>query len=155
MPQIALRRLGQRALVLSLTLAALALLGVVLAYWTWAWFAPRSEPRLQVASIDTGSTAAAGTLFGRAVGEVAVKTGIAIRLLGVVAASGGRKGNAVVQVDGRQILAVSEGGDIEPGVRLAEVHADHVILERGGTREILTLPEPHASLPASPVATGK
>jgi len=155
MPQFALRRLGQRALVLSLTLAALALLGGVLAYWTWAWFAPRSEPRLQVSSIDTGSTAAAGTLFGRAVGEVAVKTGIAIRLLGVVAASGGRKGNAVVQVDGRQILAVSEGGDIEPGVRLAEVHADHVILERGGIREILTLPEPRASLPASPVATGK
>lgn len=155
MPQFALRRFGQRALVLSLTLAALALLGVVLAYWTWAWFAPQSEPRLQVSSIDTGSTAAAGTLFGRAVGEVAAKTGIAIRLLGVVAASGGRKGNAVVQVDGRQILAVSEGGDIEPGVRLAEVHADHVILERGGIREILTLPEPRASLPASPVATGK
>jgi hypothetical protein len=35
--------LAQTALVSLLTLAGLALLGLVLAYWTWAWFAPRAD----------------------------------------------------------------------------------------------------------------
>ncbi len=40
---------GQTVLVSVLTFAALALLGLVLAYWTWVWLAPRPEPRAQVA----------------------------------------------------------------------------------------------------------
>jgi general secretion pathway protein C len=77
-------------------------------------------------------------------------TGIAIRLLGIVAATAGRRGYAVVQLEPRQILAVREGEDVAPGVRLAEVGTDHVILERGGTRETLAWPE--RSTPADPNA---
>jgi general secretion pathway protein C len=126
-----------------LTLAALALFGLVLAYWTWVWFAPRAEPRAEAAAGEAGNLASASRVFGRVERNKssASPTGIAIKLLGVVAASGGRRGYAVVQLDAKQILAVHEGEDVTPGVRLAEVLPDHVILERGGVRETLAWPE--------------
>lgn len=135
--------LAQTAVVSSVTLAALVLLGVVLAYWTWVWLAPRSEPRAQPLAEPAGGVASAISLFGNVQQgrNVAAPTGIAINLLGVVAASGDRRGYAVVQLEGKQVLAVHEGEDIAPGIRLAEVHADHVILERNGMRETLTWPE--------------
>jgi general secretion pathway protein C len=64
-----------------------------------------------------------------------------------VAASGGRRGYAVVQLEANQIFAVREGDDIAPGIRLAKVHPDHVVLERSGVRETLTWPEKKASAP--------
>jgi general secretion pathway protein C len=139
--------LAQTAVVSLLTLAALAVFGLVLAYWTWIWFAPRAEPRAEVAAVETGSLASASLVFGRVERNqnTAAPTGIAIRLLGVVAASGGRRGYAVVQLEAKQILAVHEGEDVAPGIRLAEVHPDHVILERGGVRETLTWPEKRAA----------
>ena len=125
-----------------MTLVAVALLGAVLAYWTWAWFAPRAVPRLETSAVQSGSVASAGAIFGSVprAQAAAAPTGIAIKLLGVVAASGGRRGYAVVQLEAKQILAVHEGEDIAPGIRLAEVHADHVILERNGLRETLAWP---------------
>ena len=158
MQAISFERSGfaQTAVVSLLTFAALTLLGLVLAYWTWAWFAPRPEPRAQAAvqtgGRDVGSTAgptqAASALFGSARREGnggerngAAPTGIAVGLLGVVAASGSRSGYAVLRLDAKQTVAVREGGEIEPGIRLAEVHADHVVLERGGVRETLAWPK--------------
>ena len=144
--------LAQTALVSLLTLAGLALLGLVLAYWTWAWFAPRAEPRAEPAAGEAGNLASASRVFGRVERNTgsAAPTGIAIKLLGIVAASGGRRGYAVVQLDAKQILAVHEGEDVAPGVRLAEVLTDHLILERAGMRETLAWPEKKAS--ASPSA---
>src|SRR5450756_975419 len=37
--------LAQTAVVSLLTLAAVAVFGLVLAYWTWIWFAPLAAPR--------------------------------------------------------------------------------------------------------------
>ena len=134
--------LAQTLLVSLLTLVAVALLGAVLAYWTWAWFAPRAEPRAQATAAQGGSVASAGAIFGTVPRtQVAAPTGIAIRLLGVVAASGGRRGYAVVQLEAKQILAVHEGEDVAPGIRLAEVHPEQVILERNGVRETLAWPQ--------------
>src|SRR5487761_1913339 len=142
---------AQTVLVSSLTLVAVALLGAVLAYWTWVWFAPRAEPRIEASAVQSGSVASAGALFGNVPRNqaAAAPTGLAIRLLGVVAASGGRRGYAVVQLEGKQILAVHEGEDVAPGIRLAEVDADHVILERNGVRETLAWPQRPGSAPAS------
>jgi general secretion pathway protein C len=149
--------LAQTAVVSLLTLAALALFGLVLAYWTWAWFAPRVEPRAEAAAVESGNLASASRVFGRVERnkDSAAPTGIAIKLFGVVAASGGRRGYAVVQLDAKQILAVHEGEDVAPGVRLAEVLPDHVILERGGLRETLAWPEKRATAAvAATAATG-
>lgn len=143
--------IAQTAVVSLLTFAAVILLGLTLAYWTWIWFAPRVEPRAEVAAAESGNLAAASLVFGRVERNrnAAVPTGIAIKLLGVVAASGGRRGYAIVQLEAKQILAVHEGEDLRPGVRLAEVHAGHVILERGGVRETLGFPQAKGSAPAS------
>jgi general secretion pathway protein C len=130
--------LTQTAVVSLLTLAAVVLVALVLAYWTWVWFAPRADARAEVAAAGTGSLASASLVFG-SVGRnknIAAPTGIAIKLLGVVAASGGRRGYAVVQLEAKQILAVHEGEDVTPGL-----NPDHVILERSGVRETLTWPE--------------
>jgi general secretion pathway protein C len=145
--------LAQSVVVSLLTLAAVALLGSVLAYWTWAWFAPRAEPRVEATAVQSGSVASAGAIFGTVPRKLeAAPTGIAIRLLGVAAASRGRRGYAVVQLEAKEILAVQEGEDVAPGIRLAEVHADHVILERNGVREMLAWPEKKTSASPAPQA---
>lgn len=146
--------LAQTVIVSLLTLVAVALLGGVLAYWTWAWFAPRAEPRVEATAAQSGSVASAGAIFGNVPRkqDAAAPTGIAIRLLGVAAASGGRRGYAVVQLEAKQILAVQEGEDVAPGIRLAEVHADHVILERNGVREMLAWPEKKVAASPAPRA---
>jgi general secretion pathway protein C len=155
MQAISLERsnLAQTTVVSLVTFAALALLGLVLAYWTWAWLAPRPEPRaLAAAQTDRRMEAAYG-LFGNAQRDRngAAPTGIAVRLLGVVAgkSSGSRSQSsyAVLRLDAKQVVAVREGGEIGPGVRLLEVHADHVVLERRGVRETLAWPEQDKSVP--------
>jgi len=137
---------AQSAALAAATLAAVILLGLVLAYWTWIWFAPRAAPRAEPAPAQGISLQSARGLFGVAPSkQAAVPTGIAIKLLGVAAATGNRSGYAVLQFDAKQILAVEEGEDIAPGIRLAEVHSDHVILDRGGVHETLAWPRRQAT----------
>ena len=148
---------AQTAAVSLATLAALVLLGLVLAYWTWTWVAPRPVPRVQSAAAPGGGMGSAQGLFGTSQRDrnVAAPTGIAIKLLGVVAAAGGRRGYAVVQLEARQILAVREGEDVVPGIRLAEVHPDHVVLERNGARESLAWPQKQAAAKSVPPRINK
>jgi len=126
--------------------AALVLLGAVLAYWTWAWLAPRPAPRAPAAVETASNASSAGGLFGNArlgPGAAAAASG-AVRLMGLVAASGGRPGHAVLRLDAKKTVAVLQGQDVEPGLRLAEVHVDHIILERNGERETLAWPKKQA-----------
>lgn len=141
---IAPTEFAQTAIVAVVTMLALALLGLVGGYWTWQWLAPRPEPHVQTQTDPGGQTAAALMLFGSIQKDgnaPAAPTGIAIRLLGVVAAVEGRNGYAIVVLDGKQIVATREGEDIAPGIRLAEVASNNVVLERNGVRESLAMPE--------------
>lgn len=139
--------LAETTIVLALPGAAVVLLGLVLAYWTWVWLTPRPEPRAQALANEGGRAEAASGLFGSGSRDRpgAAPTGLAITLLGVVAASGGRQGYAVVEFEPKQIIAVRRGNDIIPGIRLAEVYADHIVLERNGARETLAWPEKKSS----------
>jgi len=144
--------LPQTVVVALVTVGALVLLAFVAAYWTWVWFAPQPVLRAQAAA-DPGGGASADALFGKVQRDqnTAAPTGIAIRLLGIVAATEGRLGYAVVQLEAKDILAVPEGEDVAPGIRLAEVGFDYVILERGAIRETLAWPDknPVAAPPAA------
>ena len=133
---------ARTAIVYTVMLAALLLLGVVLAYWTWVGFAPRAESRLRPAAESAGHAVMARALFGGSPhdGAATAVAGSSIKLLGIAAASGGRPGYAVVQLEARHSATVREGNDIAPGIRLAEVRPDHVVLERNGTRETLAWP---------------
>jgi general secretion pathway protein C len=134
---------AESALVALATFAALALLATVLAYWIWAWFAPRPEPRAPAAVQAGGATLqAANGLFGRAQAPKGlVASSSSAKLLGVVAATGTRPGYAILRLDARKSVAVLQGEEIEAGLKLAEVHPDHVVLDRSGVREKLPLPE--------------
>lgn len=135
--------LATTAVVSLITLAATAALGVTLAYWTWAWLAPRPEPALQaplaVARLDAGYRLFGNARAARA--SAAPGAGTPFRLVGLVAASGQEPGYAVLSADGKRALAVRQGAEIEPGTRLVEVNADHVVLDRRGMRETLNLPK--------------
>lgn len=143
--------LAQSSLVFLTTLGALIVLGFVLAYWTWAWFGPKVEPRAPAlaAGVATPLAASAYGLFGHPQRQATVPTGLDIRLLGVMAATRGASGYAVLEVDGKHVVALRRGENIAPGIRLAEVYPDHVVLERHGMMETLTWPKRH--LPASPL----
>jgi general secretion pathway protein C len=138
---------AQTAVVAALTFAAVALLGLVLAYWTWAWFAPRAEPRAPAAvpagAGGLGPTQAAAALFG---GAPAGRNGAALSantvgLLGIVAASGSQPSYALLRLDAKTTVAVAAGREVQPGLRLVEVHVDRVVLERNGARETLAWPD--------------
>lgn len=137
------------AVVTLITVAALALLGMVLAYWTWAWLAPPDEPQAQLAAQAGDPAATATALFGsaRLNGNTTAPTGFAITLLGVVA-DANESGYAILRLDEKETVAVHEGGEIEPGLQLVEVHTDHIVMERGGVRESLAWPDPSKSTAA-------
>ena len=124
------------------TFVALALLGAVLAYWTWAWLAPLPAPRAPAVVETAGRTSSASALFGRLKADSgAVAASGALRLLGVVAATGAKRGYAVLRLDAKKTVAVPQGEEVEPGLRLAEVYADRIILDRNGVRETLVWPD--------------
>lgn len=117
-------------------------LALIAAYWTWQWLAPLPQSRAPAVKINDSGTAAAG-LFGTSIptsGGIP-PTAIAIRLLGLVAATAGHSGYAVLQLDPHAVLTVREGDEIAPGLRLAQVGVDHVILTRSGVHETLAWPQ--------------
>ena len=133
-PQIA-----QTALVFVVTFAALACLGWVLAYWTWQWFSPQTGLRLAVVSQAASRVDSAASLFGKPPQQIAAPAS-AISVLGVIAASGGGSGYAILGFAQQSPRPVRERDEIAPGIRLAEVHPDKVIIERNGLFETLALP---------------
>jgi len=131
----------QNAMVLLASVAAVACLALLLVYWTWILIAPDTEKATTSAAENSVTVDAAYTLFGNA--QTAVNpamTGIAIRLIGIVASAVGHDGYAVVQIDAKKILALRAGDELAPGIRLLEVGTDRLVLERGGIRETLLWP---------------
>lgn len=136
----------QKVAAALLMLAALMLLALVLGYWTWNWLAPRVEASAPPATEAETRVSSAYDLFGQVQrGTAVTASSEAARLLGVVAATGGRQGYAVMQLDSREIRAVREGDEVVSGLRLEEVHADHVVLSRNGARESLLWPRKDAN----------
>lgn len=133
--------LTQNVIAGGVTFASLVLLCLVLARWTWVWFAPSPEPRTRSASQHLDSVEHASRLLGGALSpEVAVNpsTSTGVRLLGIVAATEGHSGYALVQLDTKEIIALQQGEEISPGLRLVKVETKHIILERGDIQETLT-----------------
>lgn len=131
----------QGPLVWLATAAALLLLAFVLAYWTWAWLGPRPLPAAAPGPDAAMRAGAAGGLFGVAEETVAsVVPDASLRLMGIASAAARGRGHAVFQVNGREIVAVREGGQVAPGIMLAEVRPNQVLLERNGVRQALAWP---------------
>lgn len=131
-----------RALAFVATLAACALLAVVIAYWLWRWFAP---PRVHVPPAgpdDPAATLLASGLFSR--GATAPQPQLDApqalpgdaRLLGVFAEVGDR-GYALFRLSSGPKL-VAAGQEIVPGATLGAVRPDGIVVREGaGERTIL------------------
>lgn len=146
-------KLAQSAIASLSKLAALASLGLVLAYWTWAWCAPSSLLPVADPVAPPGDWIAARDLFGQARGNTqeAVPSALAITLLGIVAAEPAGSGYALLQAGTGESRLVRSGAELAPGVRVERVLPQQVILLRNGLRETLAWPHPAQ---ASSIATG-
>ena len=138
------QRVAENFAVYAATLAALALLALVLAYWTWQWLAPRVEHTPTIAAAAPRIETAAA-LFGDA--RATPAGGTAYTLLGIAAANGGRPGHVVLRIDGARTAVVREGEEISPGVKVAEVRSDRVVVDENGARRTLEWPKPARTTP--------
>lgn len=150
-----LPRAGWAALDVALLLA----LAAVLAHWTWRLAVPETTqavpppPAAQTAGVEA---IRAARLFGEPTAAdarpAARATTLNFKLHGVFAAPGTRPALAILNVDG-QDQAVARGAEVQPGVVLSEVAADHVLLVNQGVTERLDLERPQAQqAPGAPNA---
>lgn len=125
------------------TLAAIAALGYVIAYWGWRWLGPEPHPLPRLKSPERLAPAiVAVPIFGRAEAPsgTAPAASAALqgdtRLLGVFAGPDGT-GHALFRLGNRGAVLVRSGEEIAPEVTLVEVRPDRVrIRDRGETREL-------------------
>lgn len=75
------------------------------------------------------------------VAQVMPETRLNMTLRGVRSGADGRGGSAVIETPNQGQRSIPVGGDIAPGVTLAEVLEDRVIINRNGARESLFLTE--------------
>jgi len=130
------------------TLAALALLALVLAHWGWRWFGParvvipQSGPQGEYAR-RIGEAQLFGTRAPVAPASEPSAVSGDLRLLGVFAQQDGR-GYALFR-GARGPLLAAAGTDVVPGVRVEAVWPGGVtLIEAGGRREIALRSAPAA-----------
>lgn len=119
-------------------------LGIALARLFWVLSTPA------VATFPAATAApnpdAAARLFGTvAVAASSISAIPNLQLLGVFAPQDGGRGFAILRLDGVRQLGVVLGDEVAPGVRLAEIHSDHVVLQQGSSRQVIPLDTPKVS----------
>ncbi|UVW28974.1 type II secretion system protein N [Massilia sp. H6] len=124
------------------TLLALILLAVSIAYWFLQLYKPAQRPLAPppiVAQAEPSMDAAA-TLFGGQPSAVMISN---YQLTGVVSA--GRDSAVILVAEGSPPKAVRIGREIVPGVTVAEVHANYVMLSEGGVMKRVDLAQPNGA----------
>ncbi|MEO5700728.1 MAG: type II secretion system protein N [Casimicrobiaceae bacterium] len=132
----------------AMTLAAGAVLALVVAHWGWRWLGPGPTPTPQ--AVEAASPAAVITatpLFGSPSTAAATAADVPVtrlagdaRLIGIIAGGDGA-GYALFRFPDRGPVLVATGSEIAPGVILRAVNASGArIADRGQAREILLRP---------------
>lgn len=109
------------------------------AYWAMQIFKPPVRAIVappQAERPPPPLSAAAGLLGGRAAVAVASN----FQLKGVVVAAKPAESVAILAVNGKPAKAIRANREVVPGVRLTEVHRDHVLLTDGGAVKRVDLP---------------
>ncbi len=148
-----------KRLPLFVSLILLLALCSVIAFWGLRIFTPKLRPiaaPVTVASYEPG-VGQWGNLFGQsAVAEAAPSN---YQVKGVIVAPRAIDSAAIIAVDGKPTFTLGVGKELTPGVKLTEVHADHVVVTESGLPRRIDLPaapplvsgvNPTAS-PATPV----
>lgn len=131
----------------KLLLPALVLvLAFQLAYWTWVFVAPPKSAVKVTGQADV-DLAAIARMFGAAPPAGAgVASSSGLRLKGVVAPTPGVAASAIFSTGTGKDIAVYLEREVQPGVKLVEVHPDHVIVARAGVQERIDLEAPRSTV---------
>ncbi|MFT0735665.1 type II secretion system protein N [Ralstonia wenshanensis] len=122
-----------------LSLVLFAALCALLTHWVLTLSSLRSlgTPReARVAQTDALETGAAVTLFGGGPQNGPRD----VQVMGVVADLADGSGAAIVSVDGGAPQAVRAGKSLSPNLKLVEIKARSVVIERNGARQEIPLP---------------
>ena len=131
-----------------LVVALVLVLAYQLAYWTWVFVAPAPRPAPATSRADVDFDAIA-RIFG-ASPPGAVATTSSLRLTGVVAPTPGVEASAIFAGPSGKDVSVYLDGEVQPGVKLVEVHPEHAVVSRAGVRERVDLETPRNVAAASP-----
>jgi len=125
----------------TLVVAALVIvLAYQLAHWTWIFATPAPTASGMAAPAGTVDIATAAKLFGGTASSSTVASGgSSLKLKGVVAPTPGTAASAIFSTGSGRDISIFVGSEVQPGVKLKEVHADHVILARTGVDERIDL----------------
>src|SRR5688572_29246863 len=127
----------------ALVVGLVLVLAWQLAYWTWVFVAPPkvAAPAPVQPQVDL---AAVARLFGAdAPAGGSASTGL--KLKGVIAPTPGTAASAIFSKGSGRDLAVYIDNEVEPGLKLTEVHPDHVIVSRAGARTRIDLEAPRST----------
>ena len=123
----------------TLLLVALVLvLAWQAAYWTWVFVAP-PPVSAAAASQPAVDLAAVARLFGAQAPTDAPRGAPALKLKGVIAPTPGTEASAIFSTGTGRDIAVYIDGEVQPGMKLAEVHPDHAIVSSAGVKSRIDL----------------
>jgi general secretion pathway protein C len=124
----------------TLVVAALVVaLAWQLAHWTWIFATPAPVAAAAPATPAAIDLSVAARLFGGTAAQPSNASTSGLRLKGVVAPTPGVAASAIFATGAGKDVSVFIGSEVQPGVKLAEVHPDHVIVARGGVNERIDL----------------
>jgi general secretion pathway protein C len=126
----------------AVVVALVLVLAYQLAYWTWVFVAPAPVAATLPAQQQV-DLAAVARLFGADAPAAGSSAGL--KLKGVIAPTPGTEASAIFSKGAGRDVSVYIGAEVEPGLKLAEVHPDHVIVSRSGARSRIDLEEPRSS----------
>jgi general secretion pathway protein C len=125
-----------------LSLAALALFCVTVTYWVITLTSRQTAPLPAAAATRTPSTEQAAAIFG---GQLQQQANQDVHLFGILALQHGAA--AIVSYGGEPAKAVALGSPLADGVKLSEVRAKSIVIQRnGGVKSEIFLPP----MPAGP-----
>ncbi len=118
-----------------LSLIAFAIFCATLTWWVITLTTHQSAPLPAAAAGRAPSVEQAATIFG---GQLQRQANQDVHLFGILALSHGAA--AIVSYGGEPARAVSLGGPLTQGVKLSEVRARSIIIDRNGSRSEVFLP---------------
>ena len=124
---------------LAVHLVFFALVMAIAAYWGVRIFTPAptaAPPPLAPPPLRDPDPVAVARMFGKVERVQTVTSNIQA----IGAYSAGKDSSAVLSVDGRPARVFLLGQEVAPGLKLAEVGPETVVLESGGARQELRLP---------------
>jgi len=141
---------SERNLFGTLIVAALVIvLAYQLAHWTWIFATPPAIASAAPSSGASADIATAAKLFGGTASQASASGASTLRLKGVVAPTPGVAASAIFSTGSGRDVSIFVGSEVQSGVKLKEVHPDHVILAHAGIDERIDLESPKGSTVSS------